>query len=338
MNIKVPEIPVVLSSAAAFVIVVAGIQAASAIIIPFLLAVFIATLCSPLLFLMLRLRFPNALAVLTIIAGLLVLGTLLSIFAGRSVNALTQQLPICQARLVVIMTQAVTWLNSHGLDIDMNNLLFSDFFSPGAVVSVITYALSVLRVLITNTFLIVLFVLFILLEASGFPDKLRAAFPDPGVLEHFKTITGNVNRYMGYKSLISLATGLIIWGMLSLIGVEFAGTWGLMAFFLNFIPSIGSIIAAIPAIFWALIQLGFSSALLTLLAYLLVNIIIGNFIDPRLVGRKLGLSTLVVFVSMFFWGWVLGPVGMLLSVPLTMIAKIVFASQEKTRWLAVMLE
>jgi AI-2 transport protein TqsA len=187
-------------------------------------------------------------------------------------------------------------------------------------------------------FLILLTVLFILLETSGFPQKLQAAFPDPEFLGHFKTITANVNHYMGLKSLISLATGGSIWILLALIGVDFAGTWGLLAFFLNFIPAIGSIIAAVPAVLWALVQLGLPSALFTALAYLAVNIIIGNFLDPRIIGRKLGLSPLVVIISLIFWGWVLGPIGMLLSVPLTMIAKIALATSDDTRWLAVMLE
>jgi len=151
-------------------------------------------------------------------------------------------------------------------------------------------------------------------------------------------VAANINRYMGYKTLISLATGLLIWVLLMIIGVDFAGTWGVLAFLLNFIPGIGSILAAVPAIAWALVQLGLPAALLTLLAYLVVNIAIGNFVDPRLLGRKLGLSTLVVILSLIFWGWVFGPIGMLLSVPLTMITKIVLASREKTRWLAVLLE
>jgi AI-2 transport protein TqsA len=125
---------------------------------------------------------------------------------------------------------------------------------------------------------------------------------------------------------------------LSLIGVDFAPTWGLLAFLLNFIPNIGSIIAAVPAILLALIQLGLPSALLTLLGYLVVNITIGNFLEPRVMGRSLGLSTLVVFLSLLFWGWVLGPIGMVLSVPLTMTAKIALAVNEDTRWLAVLLE
>ena len=338
MNFKFSELLNVLLAAAAYVIIIAGIQAASPIIIPFLLAVFIASLCAPLLYWLQRLRVPNALAVLIIFLGLLVIAILLMTFAGRSLNSLSRQLPTYQERLAGLITHSIVWLNSQGLDIDANNFLLTDFFSPRVLMSLVSYGLSILRVLFTNMFLILLTVLFILLETSVFAQKLETAFPDPKIQAHFKTISSNVNHYMGLKSLLSLATGVFIWILLAIIGVEFPGTWGLLAFFLNFIPAIGSIIAAVPAILWALLQLGFSAALLTLLAYLAVNIIIGNFLDPRIIGKKLGLSPLVVIISLIFWGWVLGPIGMLLSVPLTMIAKIALATNDDTRWLAIMLE
>ena len=335
---KVSDLPAALVAAAAFVIIVAGIQAAASIIIPFLLAVFISTLCAPLLYWLERRGVPNGLAVLIIFLGLLVTAILLMTFVGRSMNSLSRQLPTYQERLAVTITQVITWLNSQGADIDANNFLITDYFSPRVLMNLVSYGLAILRVLFTNMFLILLIVLFILLETSGFPGKLQAAFPDPEVLGHFQTIRANVNRYMGLKALISLATGVSIWILLALIGVDFPGTWALLAFFLNFIPAIGSIIAAVPAVLWALMQLGLTSAVLTVLAYLVVNVVIGNFLDPRIIGKKLGLSPLVVIISLIFWGWVLGPIGMLLSVPLTMIAKIALATNEDTRWIAVMLE
>ena len=338
MDARVPEARGVLLTAAAFVIVVAGLQAASSIVIPFLLAVFIATLCAPPLFWMVRQGVPKALAVLLILLFLVVLALLMIIFLSRSLTALTQQLPTFQDRLLIFLNQSIAWLHQRGVQIDTENALVAEYISPRFLMTLVTYGLSILRVLVTNLFIILLYVLFILLEASSFPEKIQSAFPDPEVWEQCKVMAANINRYMGYKTLISLITGVLIWVALLLIGVDFAGTWGVLAFLLNFIPSIGSIIAAVPAIIWALVQLGWPSALFTLLAYLVVNIVIGNFVDPRLVGRKLGLSTLVVIISLIFWGWVFGPIGMLLSVPLTMIAKIVFASQARTRWLAVLLE
>ncbi|HAY38324.1 MAG TPA: hypothetical protein DCY53_02645, partial [Desulfobacteraceae bacterium] len=117
----------------------------------------------------------------------------------------------------------------------------------------------------------------------------------------------------------------------------YAVLWGLLAFFLNYVPNIGSIIAAIPAILLALIQLGFVKSIIVAGGFVVINLVVGNVIEPRFMGRGLGLSTLVVFLSLLFWGWVLGPVGMLLSVPLTMTAKIALDSREETRWLAILL-
>jgi AI-2 transport protein TqsA len=337
MDVKVSNVLVILIAAALFVIVVAGMRAASSIINPFLLAVFLSSLCAPLLYWLQRRGVPNGLAVLAIILGLLLVALLLMIFVGRSLNTLAQQLPVYQERLTELIAQVFDWLNKLGLDVTKSPV--TDYVTPRKVMSLVYYGLSLFRGLFTNMFLILLIVLFILLETAGFPRKLQAAFPDlEGTLGHFKSMTANVNRYMGFKALFSLATGVSLWILLALIGVEFAGTWGLLAFFLNFIPAIGSFIAAIPAIIWALVQLGLPSALLTLLAYLVVNIIIGNLLEPKFMGHKLGLSPLVVILSMIFWGWVLGPVGMVLSVPLTMIGKIALATSEDTRWIAVILE
>jgi len=142
---------------------------------------------------------------------------------------------------------------------------------------------------------------------------------------------------MSLKTWISLATGAVIATWLTLLGVEYPLLWGLLAFLLNYVPNIGSIIAAVPAIMMAFIQLGIGSALATAAGYLVVNIAVGSIIEPRVMGRGMGLSTLVVFLSLLFWGWALGPVGMVLSVPLTMILKIALESRDDTRWFAVLL-
>ncbi len=337
MQVKVPDVLVILITAASLVIVVAGMQAAAALINPFLLAIFLAILFSPPLDWLQRRGVPKALAVAIILSGFLVTSFLLMAFVGRSLNALTGQLPLYQERLGTLLAHLFAWLNSLG--IDTSNALLADYVSPRKVMDLVYLTLSLVRGLFTHMLLIFLTVLFIMIEVAGFPGKLQAAFPDPEkTLGHFRAITASVNRYMGVKALFSLATGLSIWLLLALLGVDFAVTWGLLAFFLNFIPSIGSIIAAVPAILLALLQLGLPTALLTLLGYLVVNVLLGNFLEPRFMGRRLGLSTLVVFLSLLFWGWVLGPVGMVLSVPLTMIAKIALAANEDTRWLAVLLE
>jgi predicted PurR-regulated permease PerM len=192
--------------------------------------------------------------------------------------------------------------------------------------------------LLSNILFILLTVIFILLEASGFPQKLRAAVKDPEEsLGRLSTFTESVNRYLAIKTLTSLMTGVLIWIWLWILGVNYALLWGLLAFLFNYVPNIGSFIAAIPAILMAFIQLDARAGLLASMGYIAVNVSVGSVIEPRFMGRGLGLSTLVVFLSLVFWGWVLGPVGMVLSVPLTMIVKIALESSEETRWIAVIL-
>ena len=113
--------------------------------------------------------------------------------------------------------------------------------------------------------------------------------------------------------------------------------WAVLAFALNYIPTVGSIIALIPPVLLSIVQLGFVEAIIILIGYVVINTIMGNILEPKFMGKGLGLSTLVVFLSLIFWGWVLGPIGMLLSVPLTITIKIALDSADETRWLAILL-
>ena len=142
---------------------------------------------------------------------------------------------------------------------------------------------------------------------------------------------------MAIKTIVSGITGLVIFISLSILNVDYAILWGIIAFFFNFIPNIGSILAAIPAVLLSFLQFDISIMLLVVLIYGIVNIVMGNIIEPKYLGKELGLSTLVVFISLVFWGWLLGPVGMILSIPLTIIAKIILENNESTRWVAILL-
>lgn len=322
--------------AASFVIVVAGMRAASSILVPFLLSMFIAIICAPPLFWMQRKGVPNTLAVLSILVGIIVIGLLLAAFVGTSLNDFSKALPVYEKRLADMTAAVVSWLNHLGLEI--SGPVLTDYFDPGKAMKMAANTLAGLSGLLTNGFMILLTVIFILLEASGFPQKLHTALSDPEEsMGQFRSFTESVNHYLALKTLFSLATGVAIGLWLAILGVDFALLWGLVAFLLNYVPNIGSIIAAIPAILLAFIQLGAGPALLTCLGYVVVNVVFGSILEPKYMGRGLGLSTLVVFLSLVFWGWVLGPVGMVLSVPLTMIVKIALESYDDTRWIAIML-
>lgn len=191
---------------------------------------------------------------------------------------------------------------------------------------------------VTMLLLVVLMMVFLLAEASNLPKKLEGALGwSRDDLRRMSKAQGEVQRYLVYKTLISALTGLLVAGWVWLLGVSFPVLWGTIAFALNYIPSLGSIIAAVPAMLLAWIDLGAATALLVGLGYLAVNMVLGNFLEPHLMGRRLGISTLVVFLSLVFWGWLWGPLGMLLSVPLTMILRIALENTEDFRWLAQMI-
>lgn len=325
----------VLVSAAALVIVIAGMRHAEAILVPFLLAAFISVVAAPPLFWLKRHKVPSPLAIALVIAVVLGAMVLLATLIGTSLNDFTRNLPDLQSRITDEMAAAAGWLNRWGLHLSQQELM--GYLDPGQMMQWFSRVLKGLGGVLSNTLLILLTVIFILAEVSSFPLKLHAVLGSDNNLKAFHQFLHNVQTYVGIKTITSLVTGLLITMWLMILGVDYALLWGLLAFIFNFVPNIGSIIAAIPGILIALVQLGPGSALLAGAGYLVVNIVIGNAIEPRFMGRGLGLSTLVVFLSLLFWGWVLGPVGMLLSVPLTMTAKIALDSREDTRWLAVLL-
>ena len=321
---------------AAVVIIIAGIREASAILIPFLLAVFIAVIGGPSAFWLKRKGVPSSLAVLAVVLVILGIGTGMGAVLSTSLNGFYQQMDSYKASLNQQMDALFTWLKGMGIHLDWG--LLKEVINPGEAMQLVATLLAGFGGVLTNAFLITLTVVFILLEASGFPAKLRAAMKDPKAsFPAFEQFTHAVKSYLVIKTVVSLATGVAAALWVFLLGLDFPLLWGLLAFLFNYVPTIGSIVAAVPAMLLALVQLGPFPALLVAVGYLCINFIFGSLIEPRFMGHGLGLSTLVVFLSLVFWGWVLGPVGMLLSVPLTMTAKIGLESREETRWLAILL-
>ncbi|KZY91759.1 hypothetical protein A3744_20110 [Oleiphilus sp. HI0073] len=230
----------------------------------------------------------------------------------------------------------ITTLGSWGVEIPQQRLM--DTFDPSSIFKTAMSALGSLGGVLSNSFLIILTVIFMLFESLSLPNKLHKAFGEESAqMRHIQRFLDTVKTYMTIKAVISLATGTMIYLGLLIIGVDYPLLWAVLAFFLNFVPNIGSIIAAVPTVLLAIIQLGPLSALFTALLYVAANMVMGNMVEPRFLGKGLGLSTLVVFLSLVFWGWVFGPVGMFLSVPLTMLLKIAFESTEETQWIAIMM-
>ncbi|MCA6063235.1 AI-2E family transporter [Thalassolituus marinus] len=327
----------ILVTAAAAVIVIAGLKSAAAMLVPFLLAIFIAVLSAPLMHWLTRHRVPDVIAVLLLVVGFLLIGTMLASFVGSTLNAFYKDMPFYEQKLQTLITTGVTWLRGMGVEVADN--IIREYVNPGVVMRTVAKVFNGLGGVLTNTFLILFTVVFILLEASGFPNKVKKAFgEETQAFDHFERFSQSVQQYLMIKTLVSLGTGVAVSLLLVIIGVDYWALWGVVAFLLNYIPNIGSIIAAVPAVLIALIQLGPAAAALTAAVYVGVNTLFGNVVEPRLMGRSLGLSTLVVFLSLVFWGWILGPVGMLLSIPLTMVVKIALETRPQSRWIATLLD
>ncbi len=310
-------------------------QAASSLLVPCLLAAFIAILCLPPLNWLTRHNIPAAAAILLIAMALLLAGGLTAAFAGASVADFSRNLPAYQARLNDQTASFLAWAAESGLDV--NSQLLRASLDPSAVMGMAGKLLAGLGNALTNTFLIVLTVICLLVEAIALPNKWAAMGQHAPSTTGFESFVKSVNAYMAIKVWVSLATGAMISIWLIALDVDYPLLWGLLAFLFNFVPNIGSIIAAIPAILLALVQLGPPTAIGVGVGYLAVNLIIGQIVEPRFMGKGVGLSTLVVFISLIFWGWVLGPVGMLLSVPLTMVVKLALETRQDTCWIAVLL-
>lgn len=321
---------------ASFIVIVAAMKAASSLLVPFFLAVFIAVICTPPLFWLQGKGVPKVLALLLILVTILAVGSLLGVLVGSSLNNFLHSLPQYQERLSTHMGVVIDWFREKGVNIPEAEVRES--LHPGSVMRLAGALLSTLSSVLTNAFLILLTIVFILLEAADFPKKLEAALKYPErSLATIEKFSRSANRYVVIKTLISVVTGLSISVWLLILGVDYPVLWGTLAFLLNYVPNIGSILAAVPATLLAFVQLGAGSALLTVLGFLAVGNILGNIVEPKLMGKGLGLSTLVVFLSLVFWGWVLGPLGMILSVPLTSLVKIALESNEDTRGLAIIL-
>ena len=374
-----------LITAAAFVVVVAGMRAAVEIIIPFLLAIFLAIICTPALFWLKGRGISTVFAILivslVIMLGGVVFGTILATSIADFTSDREKYTNEFNAKIRNLEEKWETWLEEQRerfVPDDENEVVLENEETQSANTSqpdslalqappetvdmeiedkepfsltqmldakkglrLIQTLLAQVGNILTKGFLIYLTTIFILLEASILPGKIKAAMKNNiETFDNLATIADDVKKYLAIKTVISFCTGVLITIWLVILGVKYPVVWGLVAFLLNFVPNIGSIIAAVPACILAFLQpeLGPGTVALTAMGYLLVNVVIGNFIEPRLMGQRLGLSTLVVFLSLVFWGWVLGPVGMLLSVPLTMAVKIVLQSHPDTRKLAILLD
>lgn len=321
---------------AMIVVILAGIKTSSEIVVPFLLAIFLTIVLNPLVTRMERWRVPRILGVMLLVTLVVIVLVMFIGMMGASLNEFARSLPQYRGMMAEKMHELQRYADRFNIVISAEAIVH--YIDPSATMNLVTRMLSHLSGAMTNIFLLLMTVVFMLFEVQLLPAKLRQVLsrPTQGIANLQRAVQG-VTHYLVIKTAISLATGIIVWVFLAIIGVRFAFIWGLLAFLLNFIPNIGSVIAAVPPLITALLFNGFGDALVVAGGFVLINLVIGNILEPRVMGRGLGLSTLVVFLSLIFWGWLLGPVGMLLSVPLTIIARIALEASENGRKIAVIL-
>jgi predicted PurR-regulated permease PerM len=322
--------------AASIVIILIGINLAQSVVVLFLVSMFLALLGSSMVLWLKEKHVPSGLSVLIVMSAMIIIIIMIGAQIGTSISGFSDELPQLQERIREQVVKLSALLTEKGIKV--NDKFFLEYVNPESIMKLTAGLLTGLSSMLSDLFLILLTVAFILLEVSSFPKKIRVILGDPKqVFPRFTKFIIDMQRYMIIKTVISLITGVLVGLWLLIIGVDYPLLWGFLVFLLNFIPNIGSIIAAVPPVLLSFIQLGVGHAALTLAGFLVVNTILGNMIEPRLMGRKLGLSTLVVFLSLIFWGNLLGSIGAILSVPLTMTLKFAFEGNEKTHWIAVIL-
>jgi AI-2 transport protein TqsA len=338
MDLKkiLPEESSPLVQTASLIIIIAGVIYAKAIITPFLLALFISIICEQPVTWLVKKRMPRWLALIIVLFGLIFLFSGFAFLIGGTVSSFSGNLSDYESTLTTLSDSFVKFLNDKGIKIPQDQIF--NLIQPAKILEFTAGALNKLINMMGNTFLILLITIFTLLEFGSFSVKAKAILSGSDKsISYFSTILQNVRHYLGIKTLICLLTGVLVYLSLLIIGVDYPLLWAMIAALMNYIPNIGSIIAAVPAVLFALIQLGLGGAFWTLASYLIINNILGNIIEPRIMGKGLGLSTLVVFLSLLFWGFIFGTVGMFLSVPFTMTIKIILEQNEKTRWIAILL-
>lgn len=327
-------------SAAALVIVIAGAKAAGPVLVPLFVAVFLAIVCAPVVGLLRRWRLPQVLAVALVVVGLMALLAAAGAIFAESINQFSGSVPRYQERLSAMARELAELggrlFRSQQLEMSAERLFGA--VDPGAVMALVGSSMNALAGLLSDAVLVLLTLVFILLEVPTLPSKLRRfAGPDANI-DQFRRIASDVQRYLAVKTILAIVTGSLVGVWNAVLGIDFALLWALTTFLLNYIPNIGVIFAAVPALLLALVQYGAARALVLLAGYVAIGMVVGNFVEPLWLGKRLGLSTLVVFLSLVVWGWIWGWVGMLLSVPLTMVVKIMLESSKDWASIAALLD
>ena len=322
-----------LLGAASLIVVVAGLRAGAPILIPIVVALFLALVTFPFVAWLRKRKVPLGLSVsLTVLASLAaVVGP--GMLLAAAVREFAAAAPSYAADLRSTVAGWSGWLAEYGVD----TTDLTSFVDPTQVLDLTVSGLSGVVTVFSVGFLVVLVAAFMLIQGGQLLEKPPIDLP-AGSAENVARIIREIQTYLGVKTVVSLMTGIVAWAWLTILDVDFALLWGLTTFLLNYIPNLGSIMAAVPPMLLALLQHGPSSAGLVMVGFFGINSLFGYLVEPYLTGRHLRISPLVVLLSVIVWGWIWGTAGMLLSVPMTMALKIGLEYSDDLRWVARLLE
>jgi predicted PurR-regulated permease PerM len=321
---------------AAFIIIIAGLMYGASIVSQLLMALFISIICAQPIMWLQKKKVPQSLSVAIVFIAIIALFIGFGELISNSLSSFSDNTSQYEQNLNAMGASIVEFLKTRGIDISSDKI--AGMFAPSKIMGLTAGILSQLGGFMGNTLTIFFLVIFLLLELDSISLKSKAIMMNSTAsIEYLTTIGKSIRHYLSIKTLTSLLTGVLVWICLEIIGLDYAIIWGLIAFLLNYIPNIGSIIAAVPAVLFAVVQMGFGGAIWTTGIFIAINMTIGNAVEPKMMGQGLGLSTFVVFLSLIFWGFILGTVGMFLSVPLTMAIKIMLEQNPNTRWIAIIL-
>lgn len=321
---------------AASIVIIAGLKAGSEILIILFLSIFISSIFSSLLSYLRKKSIPTFIGYIISLALLIIISMLFAYIINISLQDFATNLPFYEKKFQDLIVDSITVIENYGYTLDKTKIL--EALSLSSFFAFTTKILGSIGTFLSKFILVIIGVAFILAEAKSFQTKLRVIFQhNAKKLQHFNLFSYNIRKYFIVKSFTSFLTGFIITVMLQFYGVDYPVLWGVIAALFNFIPVVGSIIAAVPAILISLMNADLNTTIYITIFYLIINISISNILEPKLMGEELGLSPLVIFFSLIFWGWVLGLVGMFLAVPITMTLKIAFDSNKSTKWIGILM-
>jgi AI-2 transport protein TqsA len=316
---------------AATVVVLVGLRLGAPILNPILFAVVLTLLFSPVYSWLLRRGLPAPLALVLMLVILIILFVGLSFILGASIVRFTERVGFYTTQLNGQVDSLDALLERSGL----SNVDVRDVVKPSALTGALSTVLSGISGFLSNLFLILMIMLFLLGEGPAMMNRLRAsAGRDNPQVARLTDVGQGVVRQFGLRAIVNLVTGAGVTILLLALGVDFALMWGILTFFLSFVPYIGLVLAVTPAVVLALAEFGVSRAVLVIVGVIVINILAENVLSPMMMGRGLNISPTIVFLSFVFWAWLLGGPGAFLALPITLFVAVMFDTFPETRWLA----